>query len=790
MATPQRQLTPTAIIQAVLTARTTEQVEKLIELMLAFGLAGDRPIGDRDNNAGTIEIASNPYSALGERMTNGIDAELELAAVRLGYRQPEDWPELPSNPRDAARLLFNVPKAGIADLTEKERRGLGERIVVMLEESGVKEKPTVIVEDHGIGQIPAEMPHGLLSLNRSNKLRKPWQHGAYGQGGSATLRFSSYTIFVSRKAPDLLLPGEPDLVGWTVAYRDEGDPYKEALAVYRFYVGPDKEVPVFNPAALPDPSWHGTRIVHVAYELSRYSQAYTQLTNGAWGMFQSLFFDPVLPFLIGGRRQIDLDAVKKGAVADDDMSDLVITSGDSTRVVLGNKVRLDVGPRGKDPEIAWHGSEIVDLTKAHGADLGRLRVNYWVVRRPLDSIRKTDPTLAYVTADSAVTVTRNGQRHEAERRAWLKERVALPYLAKNLIVQVDIDELTPPARRELFSATRERMVDGPMKTLVYEEAVAALKSDSELRRLENEMRDRAMSKGAEEIADKVRSKLEKFVNTFLKNKSRTILVADESKTNVGPGPRRPGRPSPPRSTDDTNLPNAPTDMRFERDPIVITQGKRTTVWLYVDAKNGYLQRHEDDLKVSFTPELGGKVLDVGKSELLAGKSMWTLLAQPDAPLAEGEIEAILMTVNGLLRASAKVRVIAAPTISERKQRQKEVPAKGPNIVWVKRDEWDSDFNEKTVGQVNISDDNTDIRVNRDHRLIERALGDKLLSEEQVKGRANRYLFAVGCGLFRQEYALREGATRPTDEQIQAEQERMAEAVLMAIDDRMLDLDND
>jgi hypothetical protein len=76
-----------------------------------------------------------------------------------------------------------------------------------------------------------------------------------------------------------------------------------------------------------------------------------------------------------------------------------------------------------------------------------------------------------VPANSAVTVNLNGQRHEAERRAWLKERAGLPYLATNLIVQIDIDELS---RRLLFSATRERMVEGSMQTLIYDEAVAAL----------------------------------------------------------------------------------------------------------------------------------------------------------------------------------------------------------------------------------------------------------------------------------------------------------------------------
>jgi hypothetical protein len=777
------------IANKVLTARTPQDVEALIDLAAKHGITDNRQVGDREANAGTIELASNPYSAIAERVTNGLDAVIEMRARLKGYYKAEDWPRLPQDPRDAAKTLFDLPSGGVADLTTKERRELAENFVVMLDDSGDKDAPTIINEDHGLGQSPDEFPEGLLSLNRSNKLRKPWLHGAYGQGGSATLRFSRYTIFISRKHPDLLDADQSDSVGWTIAYRDEGDPYREALPVYRFIVGPHNEVPSFDPALLPDPDWHGTRVVHVGYRLDRYSQAFTQLTNGLWGMFHHIMFDPVIPFLIGGRRQVDLNAVKKGAVADDDMGDLVVGAGDPTRVVIGNRMRLDAGPKGGDSEIPWKGSEIRDLSKAYGEDLGRLKVNYWVVRRPADSHRTTDPTLAYITADSAATVTLNGQRHGAERRAWLKDKLSLPYLSRHLIVQIDIDELSPPAKRELFSSTREHMVEGRMQKLIYEEALAALTSDTELRKFESEMRDRALKKGASEVGQKVREKLAKFVDTFIKNQTKTVKADAPDDTGTGPSPKPSGKKAPPRDTNDEHLPNVPNSIEFERDSIKITQGKRTTVWVRVNAKNGYLRRHEDDLSVSFDPALGGKVTDVAKSELLAGRSMWTLQAESDAPLGNGKIEAVLITPNGPISAEAKIEVIAPTNTSERKKKDKEIPLKGPNIYWVKREEWDADFNEKTVGRVDIGRDNTDIRVNRHHPLIDRALRDKSLTKDQVATREDRYLFAIGCGLFRQEYAMKEAESRPSDPQIEAEQERMAEAVLIAIDDRMIDLED-
>jgi hypothetical protein len=332
------------------------------------------------------------------------------------------------------------------------------------------------------------------------------------------------------------------------------------------------------------------------------------------------------------------------------------------------------------------------------------------------------------------------------------------------------------------------MVEGDMQKLIYDEALAALQFDPELRRFESEMRDRAMKKGASQVGKKVREKLAKFVDTFIKNQTRTIKADAPDDTEPGPAPKPPGEKTPPRNTDDQHLPHVPSSIEFERDPIKVTQGKRTTVWVKVNAKNGYLRRHEDDLSVSFDPALGGKITDVAKSELLAGRSMWTLQAETDAPLGAGNIEAVLVTSNGLISAKAQIEVVAPSTTSKRKKKDKEVPVKGPNIVWVLREEWDTEFNEKTVGQVNIGKDATDIRVNRNHPLIDRALGDKSLTEDQVKAREDRYLFAIGCGLFRQEYAMKETDGRLEEIHVQAEQERMAEAVLIAIDDRMIDLD--
>ena len=93
---------------AVLEAKTTTEVERI--LAAHAGPEGKnhwRDLGDRPGNAATVQIASNPASALIERITNGIDGMLELEAERRSG-------SLPSSPRQAARDWFGIPRGGLA----------------------------------------------------------------------------------------------------------------------------------------------------------------------------------------------------------------------------------------------------------------------------------------------------------------------------------------------------------------------------------------------------------------------------------------------------------------------------------------------------------------------------------------------------------------------------------------------------------------------------------------------------------------------------------------------------
>ena len=484
-------------VKAVESAKSVGDVEALLA---AAGEHHWRDLGDRPGNAATVQIASNPASALIERVTNGIDGMLELEA--------EFHPgSLPESPRLAAREWFGVPRRGLAELPDKERRRLAENVRVSLEESGEPERPTVMVLDRGIGQHPADAPTTLLSLNENNKVAKPYLQGAYGQGAAGTYRFARYTVILTRRAR-ALNGGREDLVGWTVVWEDPADPAVNKLPVYRYLVGRDGEIPTFDPSLLAEPAWHGVKVTHVAYGLRGYKAAFTQPRGGLWALLHSSLFDPVLPVLVGGNRKIDVKAAGEG----------------STRVVIGNAARLDSakGPSGRDLFVSYRNSETFDLGKATGQDVGRFAVNYWVLQRKAGSTSDTDPTASYIGPEQAVTMTLSGQRQDSESRSWLRNRTELSFLVKNLVVQVDVDGLAPLGKRELFSSSRERAVDSELRDRIYKEVVTVLRGDEELRRLEREERDRLLAQSTERVDEKIRERLRKRIDTLMKGKTRKV----------------------------------------------------------------------------------------------------------------------------------------------------------------------------------------------------------------------------------------------------------------------------
>jgi hypothetical protein len=731
----------------LLDAKTMDDVERILEVAEElFGPLSWRAVGDRENNIGTIRLGSDPALGLVERVTNGMDALLDL-----GHLQHPGG--APASPREAARLCFGVPADGVGDMTETDRRALGSRLRVWLDESGDGKRPTVVVEDDGIGQTPAAFPRTLLSLNETNKIGQPWNMGTYGQGGAVTYGFSGATIIISRRHPEFR-NGEDDRVGWTIVREFENDPALQILPSYKYVVGAGNGVIGLDPDLFPELR-HGTRVIHIAYDLQGWTGPFT---TGLWQFFHSALFDPVLPFLITGKRKKELSY--------------------GSRIIIGNAARLESVDKARgEIEVAHEDSVRYDL----GAELGYVTFNYWVVRRPDGSAAASgDAAASYVRADSAISMTLFGQRQDTEPRMWIKDNALLPFLFKNMVVQINADGLKPIAKRELFASTRERATKSDLRADIYEHLASVLKNDEELKRLNHEEKERLLQRSTTASSERVRKRLAKFIKTRLKN----VMKPGKGGTEDGSGARKKsksGGPSKPRDTSDEHLPNVPTKLEFERKSIRVNQGASGYTWVEIDAKNGYLPNHEDGLTTVWEGSSPGDKLKLKmRSRLLGGKSRWVFEADGDAQLGDYVFRASLLTANGVLTDVTTVTVVVPPP--SKPQSKGSEPETGPRVEWVRREQWeDLGFDAHTAGKVTEDDEETIIWVNRDLELLATALASRNLTPEQIETRATRYQFPVACALWLQHDALKKTSPKPDERYLKAEMERLAEAVLIAAD---------
>jgi hypothetical protein len=265
-------------------------------------------------------MGSDPGLALVERVTNGIDAVVNLAAQRQGNVSEV------RTPREAALAWFNVSTGGFNALTAGQRRSLGLMVRVRLEDSSEPRRPTVVIEDTGEGQTPALMPMTLLSLNESNKADLPWTMGTYGQGGSVALGFARATLILSRRHPTLSAR-DASLIGWTLVTEHPAGENGQKYPNYQYLVVASNDVPTLDAKLLPELNG-GTKVTHIAYDLQRLTGP---VTTQLWQFLHSALFELILPFELSGSRRND--------------------PANNSRIIVGNRARLDRPVRPKNPTV-------------------------------------------------------------------------------------------------------------------------------------------------------------------------------------------------------------------------------------------------------------------------------------------------------------------------------------------------------------------------------------------------------------------------------------------------------
>lgn len=495
-------MTSAELFEALCAANTPEDIESALRRfeVAAGQTVGWVPVGNRENNRGTIEAAADPGRSLVERVTNAIDAVLEQE--HADHRGVPDC----RSPKEAAGAWLNVPEGGLSELSAAQRQAIARRVTITFSEGASRNKRVVEVTDRGIGLSTEEMPITILSLNEGNKLTKHYLAGLYGQGGSSTFAVSDYTLIASRK-------DDRSPVGFTVVKYLDLPPEVFRTGHYVYLTVDGCVLSVSLPVeAFP----RGTRVRHVGYDLTSYPSPLGP--SSLYGLLNTVLFDPVLPVWLDSRVHNYRRVIKGSRNA----LNGAVDEGDERRA---------------GPTLSHH----VPLFFVSIGDFGRVGIEYWVLEAPTSN-NKT-PSAAFVNPRKPIVLTLYGQNHAELSQLLIRRQTELPYLAQRLICHIDCNDLAASAKRALFVSNREDARRGVVYELIERELINTLRSDDELSRLNNEARERTLRARDETVQHQMRSEVARLLRLYGLNVTETVGA---ERTEGGRERERPTHPRQPR----------------------------------------------------------------------------------------------------------------------------------------------------------------------------------------------------------------------------------------------------
>jgi len=709
---------------ALLRASTPADVERVIESL------GDRidwvPLGQNPDNYGIVKMGSEPFDGLAERITNAIDAMIE-PEVELNPSL-----KVAQTPRDAVERIHGFKEGNLRYCPEEKIPELATDIKVRFLDGSEAKCPTVEIIDRGIGQHPSDFPGTLLSLNRGYKVKKFYLIGAFGQGGQTSFAHSEFGIIVSRKDRRLLAPNQSDAVGWSIVrYRDPTNDvefYKQGRWEY-CVVGGTNEVPSLDPRRLPIAFERGTMIRLVNYSLPKGSSDILQPTSTAWGYLSQALFDSVLPIRLYEARERFLQEEGKR---------------EKNAVLTGLARRLWRGGKGEKVTIGPSDSYRLDL----GRD-GFVKINYWAFSPTSELERWPEIRRTYVNPNLAVFITLNGQRHGVETTSFLKERVGLTYSSEHLIVQVDCDGLTKQAKKDLFSATRERLIESEFTDRLREEVANHLKQDRNVVLFERTRKERILLQKSETDTTRIRRLVAQYIATYpelrdlIRSPPRQVVEATKS-------PREEALEEEEIRADELETPSLqeiPTFLRItnSRDPIPVEKGGSALVRLETDAVDRYF---EDSWSTHFRGVHASGLTGLKSlSGLRNGKISYHVYCP--AGVRVGSQECLRFELD---RPNASPLVVERNIVCvhpyERKKESAKIKFPEPRIQAITERgdpaRWaDFGWSPKSVGRIYIGKpEDTGIFVSLDNRYLQNALQRKAGDQEVSEAIQNRYLAGV------------------------------------------------
>jgi hypothetical protein len=573
------------IIEQALLVRTPDEAAAVQDAIAeAIGMRYQRPLGDTWNNQGILtgSGASYDHKAL-EVVTNMQDAVLELRAVsKYGTRAATPF----TTPHAAAESL-------LGGLDRKQRAELA---TVTIDKAGLgsdKKRITLVMRDFGCGIADVDVPRGIFRVGAKYKDGIDWQQGTFGLGGATTYRNAQAVVLVTRRHPDLLKPGQSDVVTFAVvqwerrrtttnAYYlvtapwDESDPSTWSKAV-PFSV-PASEVPGFDP---------GTHLALIAYDtegLGRRSGDEKSFDT----VFNTRLFRPVLPIKYRNN----------------------ITRAERDEILDGLTRRLEDNPG----EPGTEGTDTLPFN--HGGTTYHLPIRFRLFAKRGEKGERRN----FVAHGHALLITSNGQVHSHWTPQDFKHQTKLNKLYDRILVVVDSDALPIEIRTELFTADRAQLVRSAVAMRLEKEIAAFLDTWPEL-----DAANRALIREAITGDNNDRPTLaiaEQIARAF-KVKGFALGAAGTGTSGGGRGPKPPD-PTPPEDLyDDPTHFEGPESLEA---PVGNVKG----VYFKLNATDGFISKRAQLQVTCDHPDIGASEITVG--ELRSGRVRVSIAIPDNADL--------------------------------------------------------------------------------------------------------------------------------------------------------------
>ena len=533
-------------------------------------------VGQKENNSSNIDVSSDPGRALIERITNGIDSVLEDIYNDRNSSINEDKSSKtnvsqPQSPHQAAQDWLGVPiKDGLKALSDDQRMKLAKKVLTVRQLPGDSSSDQIIdIIDRGIGINQKQFKDTILSISGSNKIRKKYVMGQYGHGGSSTFRFSKKTLIVSKTK-------NSNHISFTVVWYQEPEDDDDTLKIGSYIYLTENNFPLSISAEKINFD-QGTTIRHFGYDASKY-KATTNL-GSIYGLCERRLFNAPIPFVIyhptyKNRSMIGARASLMGAYEKNNP-----------------KIKIEVD----------HYQPKSCLMISDG-QLGKVWVEYWLAsadkrvpvynkeKKKTEMKPKPNPVKSKIDMRKPIIFTNNGQNQHEENSSLIATQVGLPFLKNRLVVHVDCNDLSPKAKRIVFTSTREKTTQTAVTRDIINQIIAFIKSDDQLKALN----DQAAEEEAKQSNLHNKEFLQKEVAKFLMLKGgdlKTLLGYKASGTTPGdkkrPRPPSP-RPKPIRKDIKLNDPPSYIKLLWEDDKeIKFYKGRERWIRLETDAYNFY-----------------------------------------------------------------------------------------------------------------------------------------------------------------------------------------------------------